>query len=113
MSAAYTAFCDTVRSATGGLTAPARLCALVLGSGMAPVVERIRSRAAIGFDDVPGLVALTVAGHKGHIIFGELAGRPVLAFTGRLHYYEGNPWERVVRPVEIAAELDAKVLVLT
>jgi purine-nucleoside phosphorylase len=67
----------------------------------------------IAFGDVPGLVPPTVAGHKDQIILGDLGGRPVLAFTGRMHYYEGHPWERVVRPVEVAAELGATVLVLT
>jgi purine-nucleoside phosphorylase len=47
------------------------------------------------------------------LIYGELSSRPVLAFTGRLHFYEGHPWERVVRPIEIAAELGAPHLVLT
>src|SRR5204863_291616 len=54
-----------------------------------------------------------VAGHKGQINLGDMAGRPVLAFTGRLHFYEGHPWERVVRPIEVAAELGAGILVLT
>src|SRR5262245_12134543 len=80
---------------------------------MAPVLDLIQSRAAVGFADVPGLVAPTVAGHKGQVVAGTLAGRPVLAFTGRLHFYEGHPWERVVRPVELAADLGARVLVLT
>jgi purine-nucleoside phosphorylase len=110
---AFADFRAAVERETEGLARPARLMALVLGSGMAPVTGRIRRRAAVGFADVPGLVAPTVTGHTGEIILGELAGRPVLAFTGRLHFYEGNPWERVVRPVEIAADLGAKVLVLT
>src|SRR5438067_12938081 len=80
---------------------------------MASVIDRIQQTAAIGFADVPGLVAPTVAGHRGQIVAGTLAGRPVLAFTGRLHFYEGNPWERVVRPVEVAVDLGATVLVLT
>src|SRR5262245_6102299 len=80
---------------------------------MAPVLDAIRPRATVGFGDVPGLVPPTVAGHKGQIVAGTLAGRPVLVFTGRLHYYEGHLWERVVRPVEVAAELGARVLVLT
>jgi purine-nucleoside phosphorylase len=105
---------DAFRSSVAELASPpARLVALVLGSGMAPVIDRIRQTAAIGFADVPGLVPPTVAGHKGQIIAGTLADQPVLVFTGRLHFYEGHAWERVVRPVEIAAELGAKVLVLT
>jgi purine-nucleoside phosphorylase len=104
---------DAFRSSVAGLAPTARPIALVLGSGMAPIIDRIQQTAAISFADVPGLVSPTVAGHKGQIIAGTLAGRPVLAFTGRLHFYEGHAWDRVVRPIEIAAEFGAKVLVLT
>ncbi len=87
--------------------------ALVLGSGMAPVNAPIAPTAAIGFADIPGMVAPTVAGHKGQLVLGSLANEPVLAFTGRWHVYEGHPWARVVRPVEVAAELGVERLVLT
>lgn len=89
------------------------VAAFVLGSGMGAVTEQIESIHVAGFDAIPGMVAPTVAGHKGQLIYGELAGKPILAFTGRLHFYEGHPWERVVRTVEIAAELGAKTIVLT
>lgn len=89
------------------------VAAFVLGSGMGAVTERIKSIHVAGFDSIPGMVAPTVAGHKGQLIYGELSGRPILAFTGRLHFYEGHPWERVVRTVEVAAELGAKTIVLT
>src|SRR5690349_7254916 len=111
MSAAFEAFRRTISEASRDN--PARLVALVLGSGMGPVTGRISQRAAVSFAEVPGLVPPSVAGHKGQIIFGDFAGQPVLAFTGRLHFYEGHPWEKVVRPVEVAAELGARVLVLT
>src|SRR5215211_8705907 len=111
MAAAFEAFRSVVHEASRAN--PARLVALVLGSGMGPVTGRITHRAAVPFGDVPGLVPPTVAGHKGQIIFGEFAGRPVLAFTGRLHFYEGHPREKVVRPIEVAADLAAKVLILT
>jgi purine-nucleoside phosphorylase len=37
----------------------------------------------------------------------------VLAFAGRLHAYEGHPWQRVLRPVHVAHELGAEVLLVT
>lgn len=89
------------------------VAALVLGSGMGAVTDRIAVRNACGFADVPGMVAPTVAGHKGQLLYGDLVGRPILAFTGRLHYYEGHPWERVVRLVDVAADLGARTLILT
>jgi purine-nucleoside phosphorylase len=111
MSAAFEAFQKVV--STRRVSLPGRFVGLVLGSGVGPVTDRITSVAAIPFGDVPGLVPTTVAGHKGQIILGDFAGRPVLVFTGRLHFYEGHPWARVVRPIEIAADLGAEVLVLT
>jgi purine-nucleoside phosphorylase len=54
-----------------------------------------------------------VEGHRGRVSLGEWAGKRVLVFEGRLHYYEGHPWERVVLPVRTAASLGARVLLLT
>lgn len=87
--------------------------AFVLGSGLGPVVGRVRAECRVGFADVPGLVAPSVQGHGGEVILGEWAGRRVLAFSGRLHFYEGHSWERVAAPVWIAHQLGATELVLT
>jgi purine-nucleoside phosphorylase len=37
----------------------------------------------------------------------------VLLFEGRLHRYEGHPWEVVVRPILLAGELGVRRVVLT
>jgi purine-nucleoside phosphorylase len=87
--------------------------AFVLGSGLGPVLDRVRQRLAVSFADLPGLVAPTVAGHGGALISGEWAGRPILVFSGRLHFYEGHPWPRVVRPMELLQELGTRLVVLT
>jgi purine-nucleoside phosphorylase len=63
--------------------------------------------------DVPGLVGPTVAGHRGTLAVGTWAGAPVVVCSGRVHFYEGHPWERVTRLVKVVAELGAKVLLLT
>jgi purine-nucleoside phosphorylase len=44
---------------------------------------------------------------------GEWAGKAALVFEGRLHHYEGHPWRTVVLPVQTAALLGARVLLLT
>jgi purine-nucleoside phosphorylase len=54
-----------------------------------------------------------VLGHRGQLCLHEVFGRTLLAFQGRLHFYEGHPWETVERPVRLAAELGARVLLLT
>jgi purine-nucleoside phosphorylase len=86
---------------------------LVLGSGMGPVTSRVRRLLSVPFAEVPGLPAASVVGHAGCLTLGEWAGRRVLVFEGRLHYYEGHSWDVVVRPIQIAAELGVKYAVLT
>jgi purine-nucleoside phosphorylase len=87
--------------------------ALVLGSGMGAVARRVRPERTAPFASVPGLPAASVHGHKGCLRLGEWAGRRVLLFEGRLHFYEGHRWEVVVRPIRLAAELGARVALLT
>src|SRR5262249_24036077 len=87
--------------------------AFVLGSGLGPIVQRVRAECRVGVADVPGLVAPSVQGHGGELILGEWAGRRVLVFSGRLHFYEGHSRERVAAPVRLAHQLGARELVLT
>lgn len=87
--------------------------ALVLGSGMGPVAERLTDVHTIPFVELPGLAAPSVAGHRGCLTLGRWAGKSVLAFEGRLHAYEGYSWRSVVWPVQAAAFLKVPVLLLT
>jgi purine-nucleoside phosphorylase len=86
---------------------------LVLGSGMGPLIDRVRARASLSFTEAPGLASSTVLGHRGRFTLGEWAGRSVLVAEGRLHYYEGHAWDVVVRPVQIAAGLGVRMVILT
>ncbi|MFO0843057.1 MAG: purine-nucleoside phosphorylase [Gemmataceae bacterium] len=86
---------------------------VVLGSGLGALAERTEPMAALPFGATPGLPTSTVLGHKGRWTLGRWAGRVVLVSEGRLHYYEGHPWEMVQRPVRIAASLGARVALFT
>ena len=86
---------------------------LVFGSGLGEVAERIATEARLPFAAVPGLPPSGVAGHRGEMLLGTLAGQRVLASVGRVHYYEGHPWSSVVRPVTFAVELGASLAILT
>jgi purine-nucleoside phosphorylase len=87
--------------------------ALVLGSGLAPVAQRVLPSCQVGFADVPGLPPATVAGHRGRVLLGDWCGRRVLIFEGRAHFYEGHAWREVTVAVRVAASLGAGVLLLT
>jgi purine-nucleoside phosphorylase len=103
---AFAALADSCRQA------PPRV-ALVLGSGMGHVADRLHHKQSVLFADIPGLPAASVHGHKGCLTLGDWAGKRVLLFEGRLHHYEGHPWEVVVRPIQTAAALGARIAVLT
>jgi purine-nucleoside phosphorylase len=85
----------------------------VLGSGMGPVARRVRVVLSVPFAEIPGLPAASVHGHKGCLTLGDWAGRRVLVYEGRLHYYEGHTCKTVMLPVRTAASLGAGVAVLT
>lgn len=99
------------------LTAAARAgpppVGFILGSGMSQVLHDLQPRYRVPFAEVPGLAAPTVAGHGGSLVLGDWAGRRVLVFEGRQHYYEEHSWEAVVRPVHVAQALGVRVLLLT
>jgi purine-nucleoside phosphorylase len=87
--------------------------ALVLGSGLGGLVDRIESPIRVSYADLPGFPASGVTGHAGEIVAGLFAGSPVLMLSGRAHYYEhGNA--AAMRPVlEVLAGIGITKLVLT
>src|SRR4051794_1763712 len=87
--------------------------AVVLGSGLHELSQRLRDTLTVPFHAVPGLEDPAVAGHRGVLTYGTWAGQRVLLFQGRLHFYEGHPWDKVTQPVKVAHGLGARVLLLT
>lgn len=87
--------------------------AIVLGTGLGPLAERIEDRVVVPFDDLPHFPGSTVAGHAGKMIFGKLAGRRVVALQGRYHVYEGFPLDVVTYPIRVFQALGAPALILS
>ncbi|MBM4143284.1 MAG: purine-nucleoside phosphorylase [Lentisphaerae bacterium] len=88
-------------------------CALIAGSGWAPALDALATRARTRYADIPHLGALAVPGHPGELRLATHAGCEALVFAGRRHWYEGGGWEPVALPVYLALKLGASVLVLT
>ncbi len=87
--------------------------AVVLGSGFGAITERVRAIHSVDFTEFPDLAPSTIAGHAGRVILGEWSGTAVLLFSGRLHFYEGHSWERVLAPVRLMASWKIRRLLLT
>ncbi len=87
--------------------------AIILGSGLGDAVGGIEIEAELSYRDIPGFPPPTVPGHAGRLVLGHLAGIPVAAFLGRIHYYEGHPMSVVTLPARLAASLGARAVVAT
>ena len=74
---------------------------LILGSGLGELAEEIEN-PVVDYSEIPNWGRSTVVGHAGKLVYGELAGRKVLALQGRFHFYEGNPLEVVTFPVRVS-----------
>ena len=87
--------------------------AVVLGSGLGAFADALESARGVPFSDLPGFPKATVLGHKGRLVYGMLAGAPVLALQGRLHGYEGHDAATVAFPARVFAVLGARALAVT
>ncbi|MFL5798780.1 MAG: purine-nucleoside phosphorylase [Actinomycetota bacterium] len=87
--------------------------AIVLGSGLGPAADLVERDAELSFEELPGFPAPTVPGHAGRLLLGTLAGVPVAAFLGRIHFYEGHPMSVSAMPVRVARLLGAHSMVVT
>jgi xanthosine phosphorylase len=87
--------------------------ALVLGSGLGGIAERIVRPTVLDYRDLPGFPRPGVQGHAGRLHLGRLAGMPVLCLQGRAHLYEGSgaaPLNAIVRALKAAG---CRALLLT
>ena len=101
---------EVIRSKIGAVAPEA---AIILGSGLGRLADRITDRVAVPYQDVPGFPPPTVVGHSGAVIAGTLGGRRVVALSGRFHIYEGHGAELAGFPVRVLHELGAKNLIVT
>lgn len=87
--------------------------AVVAGSGLGFLADRLGDAVRIPYAEIPGFPQPTVQGHAGELVAGTLAGREVIVQSGRFHLYEGHPPSVVTFPVRVFAELGADTLVVT
>jgi len=87
--------------------------AIVLGSGFHHVLGGLRVDEKVSYARIPGFPKPTVSGHAGELYFGHLGKTPVMVLSGRAHYYEGHPMERVAFAVRALAAFGIRDLLLT
>ena len=87
--------------------------AIVLGSGLGPLVNEIEIEKEIPYQDIPFFPVSTVAGHEGKLIIGKIGNKTVIAMQGRFHYYEGYEMSDITLPVRVFSKLGISKLILT
>jgi purine-nucleoside phosphorylase len=86
---------------------------LILGSGLNALADQVEEADLIPFADIPHYAQTSVAGHKGQLVIGRLAGQEVLIMQGRIHAYEGISLQRVTLPLRVMYELGIGTLIVT
>ncbi|MBA2565723.1 MAG: purine-nucleoside phosphorylase [Gemmatimonadetes bacterium] len=86
---------------------------VVLGSGWGPLSELVDAVLIAEYAVLPGFAPATAPGHLGRLVLGELEGRRVCVFDGRLHAYEGHSAGAVAAGMRLLDELGATACLLT
>lgn len=86
---------------------------VILGTGLGDLAEEMAAAAIVPYRDIPGFPRSTAPAHKGRLVCGTLAGRPVVVLQGRSHLYEGYAPADLCLPVRVLGALGVKTLVIT
>jgi purine-nucleoside phosphorylase len=84
--------------------------AIILGSGLGQLADRIERATNIPYADIPGFPPSTVVGHAGRLVAGSIEACDVIALSGRFHLYEGHSAATAGLPVRVAHALGARAL---
>jgi len=87
--------------------------AIILGTGLGGLAAQVETVASIPYQEIPGFPPATVESHAGRLLFGSLAGRPVVAMEGRFHRYEGYTLQQIAFPVRVLKALGAAILIVS
>lgn len=86
---------------------------LILGSGLGELADSVENAIIIDYSEIPNWGQSTVVGHAGKLVYGDLAGRKVIALQGRFHFYEGNEMSVVTFPVRVMKALGCEGIIVT
>lgn len=86
---------------------------IVLGTGLGNLTDDLEIEVEIDYHEIPHFARSTVESHKGKLVFGTLAGHPVVVMAGRFHWYEGWTMQQVVFPIRVLKFLGIERIIIT
>ncbi|HRH99997.1 MAG TPA: purine-nucleoside phosphorylase [Saprospiraceae bacterium] len=87
--------------------------AIVLGTGLGNMMHGLEIIKEIAYRFIPHFVPTTVESHQGKLILAKWQNKPILIFSGRMHYYEGYNLQEVTYPIRVLNELGVKTIWIT
>ncbi|KAK9449357.1 nucleoside phosphorylase domain-containing protein [Limtongia smithiae] len=89
--------------------------AVICGSGLHHLADALspEPRCEIPFSELPYFPLTTVDGHIGKLVFGYFGTVPAVCMVGRIHFYEGNPFDMSVFPVRVFSVMGVKSIIVT
>ncbi|MEO5721042.1 MAG: purine-nucleoside phosphorylase [Chthoniobacterales bacterium] len=87
--------------------------AIVLGSGLGALTEKIEASERIAYSEFADFPAPKVTGHAGEFALGAVNETNVLLAKGRVHLYEGYSARAVTTGIRILAAAGVKRVILT
>jgi purine-nucleoside phosphorylase len=104
---------DRLAESLGDTFGKAPKIAIVLGSGLGTVADRLTDRQTISVSSLPDWRESTIEGHAGLVHKGKLGSVDVLLQQGRVHLYEGYSPAEVVRPLRAMITWGVDTVILT
>lgn len=86
---------------------------IILGTGLGRLAAEIDVQDSLPYGEIPGFPVSTVESHEGRLLFGRLAGVPVVAMQGRPHLYEGYTSLEVTLPTRVMHGLGVRNLLVS
>ncbi len=86
---------------------------IILGTGLAQLLDRVTVHATIEYPSLPSMPRSTAPTHRGQLVFGTLSGQSVVVMDGRFHLYEGYRPQEVAYPVWVLKALGVKTLLIS
>lgn len=87
--------------------------AIVLGTGLGNLSDKIKNAEIFSYSEIPHFPQITVKGHAGNLICGEINGVEVMAMQGRFHYYEGYSMKEVTFPMRVMQALNIGTILIS
>ena len=86
--------------------------AIVLGTGLGAFADQVDIEEEIKFSEIPHFPKTTVSTHNGRLLFGRVESIPIVAQTGRLHFYEGYSMKEITLPIRVYGMIPVKALLM-